>query len=217
MSTESYRVVRLDEIEETSDGRCPWRAVRHHLGITAFGINAWTARDVGDRIINEHDEDDDGDRQEELYLVLEGGATFELDGERIDAPAGTLVFAGPGAKRTAFAEKPGTTILAIGGAPGEAYEPSGWEAWSQVDPLYRQGDYAAAVEQGGRLVEANPQYGAPFYNLACCESLAGLPAADAVEHLRQAIELMPRLRELARTDADFDPIRDEPAFKELLG
>ena len=209
------RVAHLEEIDETTDGRCPWRPVRHHFGISAFGVNAWTARDAGDRIINEHDEDDGGDSQEELYLVLRGRATFELDGENIDAPAGTLVFAEPGVKRTAFAEEAGTTILALGGVPGEAYEVSGWEIWAPLNQLYRSGDYAAAADQGRELVEAGP-YAAPLYNLACCESLAGRPAAEAVEHLRRAFELMPRLRDLARDDSDFDPIRDEPAFKELV-
>src|SRR5437773_8383744 len=90
-----YSVARLDEIEEISDGRCPSRPVRQHFGITSFGVNAWTGRDAGDRIINEHDEADGGDSQEELYLVQQGRARFELDGERVDAPAGTFVFAPP--------------------------------------------------------------------------------------------------------------------------
>ena len=54
-----YTVAHLDEIDEISDGRCPWRPVRQHFGIMSFGINAWTARDAGDRIINEHDEDEE--------------------------------------------------------------------------------------------------------------------------------------------------------------
>ena len=78
-----YAIAHLDEIDELSDGRCPWRPVRHHFGISSFGINAWTAREPGERIINEHDEADEADRSEELYLVLEGRAVFELDGERI--------------------------------------------------------------------------------------------------------------------------------------
>ena len=66
-----YQVAHLDEIGEMDDGRCPLRPVRHHFGITAFGVNAWTARDAGDRIINEHDESEP-DSNEELYLVLRG-------------------------------------------------------------------------------------------------------------------------------------------------
>ena len=93
-------MAQLDEIDEIDDGRCPWRPVRHHFGITSFGVNAFTARNAGDRIINEHDEEGE---HEELYLVHAGRARFELDGEQVDAPAGTFVFAERGVKRTAFA------------------------------------------------------------------------------------------------------------------
>src|SRR6516164_8418116 len=109
-----WAAARLDEIDELDDGRVPYRPIRHHFGITAFGINAWSARAAGDRIINEHDEAEP-DVNEELYLVLEGRAVFELDGERLEAPAGTLVFVRPGVMRAARAEEPGTTILAVGG------------------------------------------------------------------------------------------------------
>jgi tetratricopeptide (TPR) repeat protein len=210
-----YAVAHLDEIEELSDGRCPWRPVRHHFGITSFGVNAWTGREPGDRIINEHDESDPDDN-EELYLVQSGRATFELDGERVDAPAGTFVFARPGVKRTAFAEEPGTTIVALGGTPGKAYEVLGWEIWAPLNRLYQAGEYAEAADRGRELAEAHPEYAGLLYNLACCESLAGRKA-DAIEDLRQAIERSERLRSFAAGDSDFDPIREEPAFKELVG
>jgi tetratricopeptide (TPR) repeat protein len=211
-----YAVAHLDEIEELSDGRCPWRPVRHHFGITSFGVNAWTGHEAGDRIINEHDESDADENEEELYLVLSGRATFELDGERVDAPAGTFVFARPGVKRTAFAEEPGTTIVALGGTPGKAYEPFGWEIWAPLNRLYQVGKYTEAADRGRELVEAHPEYVGLLYNLACCESLAGR-TTDAIEHLRHAIDRSERSRSLAAEDSDFDPIRDEPAFKELMG
>ena len=207
----TYQVARLDEIEVVSDGRCPWQPVRHHLGITAFGVNAWTAVNAGDRIVNEHDE---ADEDEELYVVLTGRASFELDGERVDAPAGTLVFAQPGVKRTAFAEEAGTTILAVGAQPGKAYEAIGWELWAPAGRFYQAGEYEQAIEVAKPLAEAYPQYGALLYNLACCESLAGR-SADALDHLQQVIERAPQVRDLARNDSDFDPIRDEPLFVEL--
>jgi tetratricopeptide (TPR) repeat protein len=209
----SYDIAHLDQLEEITDGRCPWRPIRHRFGITSFGVNAWTGRAAGDRIINEHDE---ADEDEELYLVLSGRAVFELDGERRDAPAGTLVFVEPGVKRTAFAEEPDTTVLAIGGRPGKVYEPSGFEVWAPIGPLYDAGDYAAAADRGRELIDVEPRYPGPLYNLACCESLAGRPE-DAIAHLRQAIELSESYREYAKGDSDFDPIRDEPAFRELIG
>ena len=209
----TYAVARLDEIEEVNDGREPFRPVRHHFGITSFGVTAWTAREAGDRIINEHDESEDA--AEELYLVVRGRAVFELDGDQVAAPAGTFVFAPPGVKRTAFAEEPDTMVLALGGTPGKAYEPDGWEIWAPLNPLYATGDYAGAADRGRELVAAHPQYAGLLYNLACCESLAGR-TADALEHLGRAIDRSERFRSCAKDDSDFDPIRDEPGFKALV-
>lgn len=208
----SFQTARLEDIEEVHDGRCPWRGVRHHLGIQAFGVNSWTARDAGDRIINEHAEIDD---QEELYVVLKGRATFELGDDKVDAPEGTLVFVEPGTRRTAFAEEAGTTILVFGGWAGKPFEVFGWEVWMPLNALYEAGDYEGAIEKGREVIEAHPQYAGPLYNLACCESLAGRPG-DAISHLRQAIDRSERFRDFAKDDSDFDPIRDEPAFKELV-
>jgi tetratricopeptide (TPR) repeat protein len=208
-----YTVARIDEIDELSDGRCPFRPVRKHFGIMSFGVNTWTGKSAGDRIINEHDE---ADEHEELYLVQQGRATFELDGERVDAPTGTMVFVRPGVKRTAFAEDAATTIVAIGGTPGEVYEPSGFEIWLPLNPLYEAGKYAEAADRGRELIAEHPEYAGLLYNVACCESLAGRKA-DAIEHLRDAIERSERFRSFAAGDSDFDPIRDEPAFKELVG
>ncbi len=207
-----YEVAELDQIEENDDGREPFRPVRHHFGITSFGATAWTARAAGDRIINEHDE---SGSDEELYLVLKGRAVFELDGDRVVAPAGAFVFARPDVKRTAFAEEPETTIVALGGTPGKAYEANGWELWAPIRPLYERGEYDEVADRLGAVVGAHPQYALLFYNLACCESLAGR-SPDAVDHLRRAIEMSEGFRENARDDSDFDPIRDEPAFKELI-
>ena len=93
----NWQVARLDDIERR--GRdIP---VREHLGIHAFGINAYTPGE--DRtLINEHDESGSG--QEELYIVLDGKATFEVDGETFDAPAGTFVSVRPESRRKATGE-----------------------------------------------------------------------------------------------------------------
>jgi tetratricopeptide (TPR) repeat protein len=90
------------------------------------------------------------------------------------------------------------------------------ELWESVAPLYEAGAYAEAAHRGRVLIEAHPDQASLYYNVACCESLAGRPA-DAVEHLRQAIAMWEGGRELARGDSDFDPVRNEPGFKELVG
>jgi len=205
-------VAHLAEIDEIDDGREPFRPIRHHFGITSFGITAWTGRAAGDRIINEHDE---AGEDEELYVVQSGRATFELDDARVDAPAGTFVFARPGVKRTAYAEEPQTTILAVGGRPGQAYEADGWEIWAPFNRLYLEGRYAEAADGARDVAEAHPEYAGLLYNLACCESLAGR-TAEAIEHLRLAIDKSARYRSFAADDSDFRPIREEPTFQALV-
>ncbi len=211
-----YAVARLDEIEEIDDGRSPFRPVRHHFGIRTFGINAMTARADGDRLINEHDETEP-DSSEELYIVVSGHARFELDGESQDATAGTLVHVPAGIKRTAFARDAGTTVLAISGGPeGKPYEPSGWELFAPLFPLFESGDFEEGADRAEALLADDPSCGAAvYYNTACFESRAGRIDA-AIAHLRRAVELAPSMAELARDDEDFAALRENPAFGEII-
>ena len=211
----SFKAARLEDIKVIDDGRRPMRPVRAHFGISSFGATTWTAASAGDRIINEHDEDEE-DGQEELYFVHTGRARFEIAGDTVDAPAGTFVFVPSKLKRTAFAEEGGTTVLALGGTPGKAYDNPGWEIWSPLRGLYEAGEYDELVKRGREMIETQPDSPLLYYNLACCESLAG-DKAEALEHLRGAIERADRFRSYAEGDSDFDAIRDEPAFKELVG
>ena len=208
----SYRVATVDELQDIAYREdTHMRPVRHHLGISAFGTNAWTAAQVGDRLMPEHEEDEGS---EELYVVLRGRARFEIDGDSVDAPAGTLVFVRPEVNRTAFGEEAGTTVLAVGSTVGEPYHGGGWEVWAPFHPQYEAGEYEAVIESARETLEASG-YAAPLYNLACCEALAGR-SDDAIGHLRAAIEQRPNLRDLAKEDTDLDPLRDDPAFKELV-
>ena len=125
----SHLVASLDEIPgQRWDNGLEWRPVRHHLGIGAFGAGVWIG-DQGVELIEEHTErEENADEHEELYLVVRGRATFTVEGETIEAPAGTFVaVADPGAKRRAVAGEDGTTILAVGAPRGRAYEISRWE------------------------------------------------------------------------------------------
>jgi tetratricopeptide (TPR) repeat protein len=133
----------------------------------------------------------------------------------VAAPAGAFVFVRPAVKRTAFAEEPGTTILAVGATPGQVYQPVGWELWAPFGWLYQEGRYAEAADQARGVADAHPEYPALLYNLACCESLAGRKA-DAIEHLRLALEKSDGVRSYLASDSDLDPLREEPAFQALL-
>jgi len=87
--------------------------------------------------------------------------------------------------------------------------------WDSAQPLYDAGKYAEAADKGRELIEDWPDQGFLYYNVACCESLAG-QTDGAIEHLRRAIEMWEGCREMAGQDSDFDAIRDEPAFQELM-
>jgi hypothetical protein len=206
----NWKVARLEDIERR--GRdIP---VREHLGIHAFGINAYTPGD-NDTLIGEHDEAGSG--QEELYIVLDGKATFEIDGETVDAPAGTFVYVRPEARRKATGEG---TVLALGATPGEAYQAIDWgEAWSfhndsmRAYTEQRYDDAVAAVRAG---LEKTPDHPGLHYNYACFATLAGDTSDETFEHLRRSVELLPRFRDQAPKDEDFASVRDDPRFEEAL-
>jgi hypothetical protein len=205
-----WQVARLDDMERR--GRdIP---VRESLGIQAFGINAFTPGEDG-TLIGEHDESGSG--QEELYLVLDGTATFEVDGDTFDASAGTLVYVGPEARRKATGDG---TVLAVGATPGKAYEGVDWgEAWpfhSESMKAYREQRYSDALDAVRGALERMPDHAGLHYNYACFATLAGETDDDTFAHLRRSVELLPRFREDARRDDDFAAVRDDPRFEEAL-
>ena len=101
-----------------------WHSVRHHFGISAFGVNANEA-DAGEELAELHDETDC--RQEELFLVLRGRARFTCDGEDVELGPGGLLYARPEVRRRAVALEPSTLVFMVGGAPGEPYEVPDWD------------------------------------------------------------------------------------------
>jgi len=211
MSKKGWRSVRLDEIDPIPvvDGTLLWRPVRRTLDIGAFGINAYSAPNAGDDVVEEHTEKTHG--HEEVYVVLKGRATFTLDEETLDAPAGTVVFIrDPAVKRHASAEEPDTSVLAVGGPRDAAYEPSAWEHAFAAEKHRVSGDYEAMAAEIAAGLEQHPDDPALLYNLGCAEALAGRPEDD-IEHVRRAIALKPEWEDDAYKDEDLLTLR------ELLG
>ena len=199
----------LDELEGVPVlGSLVWKPVRKTLGVTAFGINAYTAANAGDEVVEDHTELRYG--HEEIYAVVSGRATFTVDGEEVDAPAGTLVFLDdPAQQRSAVAKEPNTTVLAIGGRPGQ-HEVSAWEYFFPALPYMASGDYAAAR----RLLEealTESDAAVVHYQLACVEALSG-NRERALAELKVAVDGEERFREHAAKDEDFASIRDDPRF-----
>jgi hypothetical protein len=219
VSARPYETVRLDELDRIPVGGhgLLWRPVRRRLGIEAFGVNAYTAEEAGQEVVEQHDETGSGaGRHEELYVVVRGHARFMLDDDEVDAPAGTFVFVRErSVRRGAFAEEPGTTVLALGGKPGEAFQVSPWEYYFAAIPAFRERDYARGSEIVREGLEHYPDNPSVLYTLACFESLNGETDA-ALEHLRQAAAHEPKVADWSKDDSDLDPIRGDPRFESAV-
>ncbi len=132
----SVRVADVDTLAQVDPGNpdvndCAFHLVRRHFDVQAFGVNAATGN-AGDEMIEEHHEADDEENQtnghEELFAVMTGHAVFTVDGEEIDAPAGTIVFVrDPALLRHARATADDTAIFMVGGPAGIPYTVSRWE------------------------------------------------------------------------------------------
>ncbi len=207
------QTAHLDEITPIVSGEFGILPLRTRFGIESFGVNAYTALTDGGRVIEEHDELSSGaGRHEELYFVAKGHAIFMLDGQEVDAPAGTFVFiSDPQVRRGAFGLEEGTTVLVAGGVPGKAFKASPWEAWLEAWPLLEAGNPEGGIEIFKRTLATYPGNPNVLYNLACFEALAGR-TDDALEHLAEAVEGDPRTRDWAQGDSDFDSIRADPRF-----
>jgi len=212
--SDGYEVAHIDELDELpiNNGEFVWRPIRRRFGITAFGTNAYTG-DAGQRVIEEHSE---SDNHQEMYVVLRGRATFTLDDDEIDAPAGTMVFLRPDTKRGAIAAEDGTAVLAVGAKPGVVFEPSLWEEVFAANAYADKGDLDRARKLMADLLDQHPDAWQGFFNAACLEARLG-DRDRALEHFQRAVELEPeKAREFAKTDSDFDSIRDDPTFVALL-
>ncbi len=203
-------LVHVDELEviELSEGFV-WRPVRGHFGIQAFGVNAYTPG-ASKQIVEEHTE---GTLEhEEIYLVLRGRVKFTIDGNEHELGQGQLVFVrDPSLGRGGVALTDDAAVLAIGGKPGEAFEISAWEFIFRAAPAIKAERYDEAKQLLGEALAAKPSSPPILYTLACVDALAG-DADAALEQLNAAVAADDRFRGYAKTDSDFDAIRNDPRF-----
>ncbi len=212
--TATPKLLHLDDVERIhAVGAGWWRPLRRALGVTAFGVNAYTADAAGDPLIETHDETSQGAAgHEELYVLLSGRATFTLDGSEVDAPAGAFVLVPPGTGRGAVAAAPYTTVLVVGGVAGSALPAAPYEHWYAAQPAYEAGDYARAIAIASEGLRDWPEHPSLHYQLACYEALGG-NRDRAIEHLRIAYAANPETRAWAVGDEDLVSVRDDPALR----
>jgi tetratricopeptide (TPR) repeat protein len=204
----AFALAHLNDVEPIRIGELTWLPLRRELGATGFGIGAWTAAEAGGELIESHDETSTGaGAQQELYLVLEGRATFTVGDEQVDAPAGTLVLVDVGARRSAVAAEPDTTVLVVGGRPGAALPASPFEHYYAAQPAYDAGDYDRAVAIASEGLGDWPDHPLIHYQLACFHARAG-----RLDEARRSLDIAfagdERTRAWADEDEDLAALRE---------
>ena len=103
-----------------------FQRLRGELGVTTLGLNLMVLQPGQRGRIHEHE------RQEEIYLVLEGTLTLVLEGDEHDLGEGELVRVAPAVRRQLVNRGPGRlALLALGGSqPHEGRDGSAFESWS---------------------------------------------------------------------------------------
>ena len=212
----TFRVLSLPREARDGDGDQTFIRLRRALDLGAFGANAIRQAKAGGDLVGAHDELGPGaDGQEELYVVVQGGATFTVDGDEVDAPHGTVVFVRPGTMRRAVAMADETIVLVVGGRRGEAYRLAPGAELFDFFEHYDEKDYEGALAACHEALGKFPGNALILYNVACLESLLGR-RDEALTTLGLAVEAHPEFKENARKDDDFAPLREDARFAELV-
>jgi mannose-6-phosphate isomerase-like protein (cupin superfamily) len=115
-----YTVKRIDDMDAGFGGG--FKRARAELGVQSFGMQVLDFPPNADRY-PEHDHAETG--QEEVFWLVRGSGWIELDGERVDLDPETMIRVGPAARRKLYSGPEGARILALGGIPGQVYDPPG--------------------------------------------------------------------------------------------
>jgi hypothetical protein len=208
----AYEVKRIDEIEpvDLSPMDMTWRPIRRALGITAFGLNAYTGN-TGRQVVEPHTEG--ALRHEEVYVVLSGLARFTLGEDEVVAGPRTLVYVrDPETTRGAVALEDGTTVLVVGGRP----KPAARERSSEAAPRYDCSNIEAVLASIREELQHKPDHALMLYEVACYEAVLGR-REDALATLRRATERDARTAEWARHNDHFSSLHDDPEFLAITG
>jgi quercetin dioxygenase-like cupin family protein len=121
---EGYTIKRINEFEEMEgSGGATWRLARKTLGAESFGFNVVDIEAGGEIPAHDHT----GDKQEEVFIILEGEGKIVTDGEEHDAPAGTFCRLAPEVNRTIRNESDATVRALLIGVPVDSgYQGMGW-------------------------------------------------------------------------------------------
>jgi mannose-6-phosphate isomerase-like protein (cupin superfamily) len=106
-----------------------FQTLRRELGVSTFGLNLILLRPGQRGRIHRHE------RQEEVYLVLEGTLTLSVEGEERELGPGELVRVGPEVRRQ-LVNRGGAlcAVLALGGAePHQSRDGIAFGSWEEAE------------------------------------------------------------------------------------
>ena len=175
----------------------------------ASASTLWTAASAGDELIESHDETTTGARAatRSSTSCSTGRATFTVDDEEVDAPAGTLVLVEVGTHARGGGGRAAHPVLVLGGKPGAALPASPFEHYYAAQPAYDAGDYDRAVAIASEGLADWPDHPLIHYQLACFHARAGR-LDDARRSLDIAFASDERTREWAAEDDDLAALRE---------
>jgi mannose-6-phosphate isomerase-like protein (cupin superfamily) len=125
-----YAIKRIDDMEAAFAGA--YKRARAELGVESFGL---AVIDLPPDEARYPEHDHTGDGQEEVYLALRGSGEIEIDGQRHTLDPDTMVRVSPALRRKIRPGPDGLRLLALGGCPGRAYEPSELSRLGAADRL----------------------------------------------------------------------------------
>ena len=129
-----YTAKRIDDLEAVLGGA--FKRARAELGVESFGMQVL---DLPPNLEQFPEHDHAASGQEEVYVTMRGTGWIEVDGERVDLDPETIIRVGPQTRRKIYTGDEGMRILALGGVPGAAYEPSGPSKLGAPDPALPRG------------------------------------------------------------------------------
>ena len=179
------KVVHLDEIAPGRPEGVDWLPLRAELGLRAFGASAYRAN-AGEPVVPRHSEASGGGAgvHDELYVVMSGRATFTVEGESFDAPA------------------------------GEAYRVAPWEYGNRAARAAELRDVDELERVTDEGVAAYGEHVTMLYGRACVAAQRGRreEALQYLDRAAHDEDFGDWVRENAPNEPLLEPIRDDPAF-----
>jgi mannose-6-phosphate isomerase-like protein (cupin superfamily) len=125
-----YTVKRVEDFEAVFGGG--FKRVRAGLGVTSFGLGLI---DLPPNYSHYPLHTQEHDSQEEVYTVLSGRATLEIEDEQVELEPGVWVRVGASERRRLVTGDEPARVIAIGGVPGGVYEAPDFTEEGAPDPL----------------------------------------------------------------------------------